>query len=281
MVPKVANVFSANATAKDGESKVDLESKKPWQAVTVVTGKSGYWSLLFAIVVCSLALSPVAAAEKVVIRHRTFEDFSKGSFGDGGTNIYVSSRGRVQLIPRWDINSDGYLDLVFTQDHNPLENVEGFIYWATKNGYHSLFPAFWKELPAFKLIRASDQRRKHITFLPAFGGGPVKIADLNLDGYPDIAFLNTIHNYYLDLEAYIYWGGPEGYSLNNRTELPTLFAKDLAIADLNRDGYPDIVFANWGTERNRLHLGYQNHLASFIYWGAPDGVLIGRRTCSV
>ena len=228
------------------------------------------------LIVCALSFSG-AAAEEVVIRHQSFEDFSKGSWGDSGASVYVSSGGTIQLIPRWDINADGYLDLLISQDHNLVENVDAFIHWGTREGYHSLFPDFWKELPRFKLVRAMDLRRKHITFLPTFGGGPVKLVDLNKDGYLDIAFPNTIHNYFVDMEAYIYWGGAQGYSPRRRTDLPTLFAQDLAVADFNRDDYPDLVFANFGEESGD-RFGYRKHLASFIYWGSPDGFSISQRT---
>ena len=232
-------------------------------------------------VIASLLLTLPSAAgiagEKLVIRHKGFEDFSKGSFGDGGTNIYVSRRGSIQIIPRWDINQDGHLDLLFNQDHNPLENVDAFIHWGTEEGYHSLFPPFWKQLPAFKLVRAMDRARKHISFLPTFGSGPVKLVDLNRDGHLDIIFPNTIHNYFVEMQAYIYWGGPAGYSPRRRTELPTLFAEDLAVADFNRDGYLDLVFANFGNESGD-RFGYKNHLASYLYWGAPDGFSVERRT---
>ena len=217
-----------------------------------------YLSFVLTVILCGLSISPVFANRPRVIHHQGFQDFSKGSFADGGTNIYVSRGGVIQLIPRWDLNRDGYLDLVFNQDHNLIENVDAFIHWGSPQGYHSLFPAFWKEVPAFKIVRTMQQSRKHISHLPTFGGGPVKLVDLNRDDYVDIVFPNTIHNYYVDLEAYIYWGGPEGYSSRRRTELPTLFAADIAVEDLNRDDYPDLVFSNYGNESGDRS-GYKNH----------------------
>ncbi len=232
-----------------------------------------------AIVGAMLSLTSMVSADSTIIRHLSFDDFQQGSFGDGGACIYVSRGGTIQLIPRWDINRDGHLDLLFNQDHNPLENVDAFIYWGTgtRSVYHSLFPAFWKELPAFKFVRAIDESRKHITFLPTFGGGPVKLVDLDRDGYLDIVFPNTIHNYFVEMEAYIYWGSRQGFSSRRRTELPTLFAEDLAVADFNRDGYQDLLFANFGNESGDRY-GYKNHLASFLYWGAPDGFSVKRRS---
>ena len=229
------------------------------------------------ITVACLLLSDLHGGE-TVIQHEAYEDFIQGSLGDGGARTYISRRGRIQVVPRWDLNQDGYMDVVFNQDHNPVENVDAFIYWGSSQGYHSLFPPFWEEvLPAYKLFTALIRNRRHITFLPTFGGGPVRIADLNRDGYPDIFFANTIHNYTVHMEAYIYWGGPEGYSVLKRQTLPTLFGRELEVADLNRDGWLDIVVANFGEESGDRQ-GYRLHRESYIYWGAPSGFSIAQRT---
>jgi hypothetical protein len=49
------------------------------------------------------------------------------------------------------------------------------------------------------------------------------------------------------------------------------------VADLNRDGYPDLVFPNYGDEFGD-RVGYKDNLESYIYWGAPDGYSVERRT---
>src|ERR1043165_4591704 len=69
-----------------------------------------------------------------VVRHAGFESFHKGSAGDGGANLYVSRRGRVQTINRFDLNGDGELDLVFTQDHNNVYTPDSVIYWNGPDG---------------------------------------------------------------------------------------------------------------------------------------------------
>ena len=68
------------------------------------------------------------------------------------------------------------------------------------------------------------------------------------------------------LPAYIYWGGAAGFSAARRRELPTDGIAGFAAADLNRDGFPDLVCAN--------ELGE----ASFVYWGAPGGPVAGDRS---
>ncbi|MCE5250514.1 VCBS repeat-containing protein [bacterium] len=206
---------------------------------------------------------------RTVIRHHGFEDFSKGTFGDSGANIYVSKAGGIQLINRWDLNNDGFLDLLINQDHNSFETVDAFIYHGTKNGFHSLFPSAWKQLPAYKLFTKVNETKQYMDFLPTFGGGPCKVGDFNHDGYTDIVFVNIIHNYTYNTSAYLYLGSPEGFSVVHRQEIPTYYAQDVEAADLNRDGYPDLVFANYGYEWGKQR-GYRHHLESYVYWGSPE-----------
>ena len=40
-----------------------------------------------------------------------FEAFRRGSFENGGQNLYVSRKGVLQRIFQYDINQDGYPDL--------------------------------------------------------------------------------------------------------------------------------------------------------------------------
>ncbi|MBI4604811.1 MAG: hypothetical protein HY721_22845, partial [Planctomycetes bacterium] len=42
----------------------------------------------------------------------SFDEFRDGSFLDAGSNLYVSARGRIQIINRWDLNGDGFLDVI-------------------------------------------------------------------------------------------------------------------------------------------------------------------------
>ena len=65
----------------------------------------------------------------LVWQEHTFQDFIDGHFGDGGANTYVSAEGRIQLINKWDLNQDGYLDLVFSNTHPHREKLDAAIYW--------------------------------------------------------------------------------------------------------------------------------------------------------
>ena len=69
------------------------------------------------------------------IRHSGYESLRQGHLGDAGANTYVSRRGRLQTVNRLDLNRDGELDLVFTQDHNSVYNPDSLIYWGGPEGF--------------------------------------------------------------------------------------------------------------------------------------------------
>jgi hypothetical protein len=226
--------------------------------------------------VCALwlaALLPAAgiAAEPGTIRQAGFEQFAKGTLGNAGANLYVSRSGRVQVINKWDLNRDGYNDVLISNDHDDFEIVDAFVYWGSDQGFRSLLPDLWERRPLAQVLFDLMDRKEGLTRLPAFGGGRSIIADLNRDGYPEIVFCNYIHNYPGVRTAYLYWGGPDGYSIKAKTELPTKWAAGVAAADLNGDGYPELVFANQGVEAGLESISRMTGLESYIYWGSATG----------
>ena len=97
--------------------------------------------------------------------------------------------------------------------------------------------------------------------------------DLNGDGFPEIVFASNGLSYQFTREGNdfsvvrpvsdIYWGSGEGYSPRRTTQLPTRFARDVAIADLNLDGAPDLIFAVQD---------YKNEPGGVLaYWGSESG----------
>lgn len=212
------------------------------------------------------------------LAHNDFAAFSKGTPGNAGANVYVSKRGTVQVINKWDLNGDGYNDAVFSNDHDVFEIVDAFIYWGSKSGYKSLLPELWRERPLAQVAFGLMDSNTGLTRLPAFGGGKSVVADLNKDGFPEIVFCNFIHNYPGVRSAYVYWGGAGGYKISNRTELPTAWAGGVAAADLNRDGYPELVFANQGTEADLEDIQQTKERGSYVYWGSATGFDIARRS---
>ena len=209
--------------------------------------------------------------------HRTFEDFSTGTPGDSGSNIYVTRSGTVEMIHRWDLNNDGFLDIFLAQDHDKLEDAEVFVYWGRDEGPESILPNLPDQQPIARLLRQIGQREAGVTRLPSGGGGRSLLVDLNQDGYLEIVFCNFIHNYSEHMDAYIYWGSERGYGAYHRTELPTILAGGVAAADFNGDGFVDLAFSNRGIEGGE-RFGFDMHLESFVYWNGPQGFSTGRRS---
>lgn len=152
--------------------------------------------------------------------------------------------GRTLVV---DLNGDGYLEILFTNyihgwsaNHFPV-----FIYWGGENGY-------------------SSSRKSEVASLSASG---LAVVDLDGNGYKDIIMSNVGREYIARSNAaddyrnssllknldsaeehtsYIYWQEPYGFSIENRSELPTNYALDVSVSDLNLDGHSDIVFLQGG-----------------------------------
>jgi hypothetical protein len=95
--------------------------------------------------------------------------------------------------------------------------------------------------------------------------------DLNCDGWTDLVLMNNYDgaSYYQD--SWIYWGSATGYSPANRAEIPTIGPGGVKVAELDGDGYLDIVVANQRSNATWL-------LDSYVYWGSPTGYATGDRT---
>lgn len=228
------------------------------------------WNIILTATVLVLVARTDGKTDEPWIRHSSFEDFATGTLEDGGTNLFLSHDGTLQLINRWDFNNDGYLDLWVGQDHDVVENVDVFIYRGSASGPESILPPLVEHQPLARLLRQIRSRERSVIRLPSDGGGRSILVDLNNDGHPELVFCNYIHNYSVHMNAMVYWGSVNGYDPARRTELPTLMAGGVAAADFNRDGYIDLAFANKGIEGGE-RFGFDKHLESYIYWNGPTG----------
>ena len=196
---------------------------------------------LFAAVNCPAP----ARAEHESIRwvDGSFEAFSRGSWE--AADLYVTRAGAVKTVNRYDLNGDGYLDLVFNSTHDSVFIIE----------------------PTCISV-AHGQRSAQALSVPALGTRRVVVADLNHDGYPDAVFMpnfayGTTGRRFLS----VFWGGPDGWSGSRHTDLFTMDARAIAVADLNHDGWPDIVVLNgmrWATPDGP-------EATVRIYWGSAQG----------
>jgi len=186
-----------------------------------------------------------AHAEPQTWTTSTFLQFGEGTLDDGGANSYITAAGEIRLINQWDLNRDGFIDIVLPNTHDNNEQQDLFIYWGIEQ---------------FEVGRR--------TRLPSDGGHSHAIADLDGDGFLDLVVVNRSNGVRQDLDSYVYWGSAEGFDIKRRLGLPTLGASAAAVGDLNKDGHIDLVFANSTGGRDKLGGGGKT---SYIYWGSADG----------
>ena len=146
-----------------------------------------------------------------------FEGFSKGKFGNGGQNLYVSKKGVLQRIYNYDLNGDGYFDLLFANSQSMSERPDLYVFdSALKNGEHYC--------------------------LPSGGSYDAVLADITGDGYDDLIIACQNNGTHTDITAYVYFGCEEGLGEKYRMELPAPNAISVAAGDFRGVGKNDVAF---------------------------------------
>src|SRR5215207_5056464 len=130
-------------------------------------------------------ISPQAHLGVEVWKQSTFQDFVRGHFGDAGANAYVSARGRIQTMNRWDLNDDGEIDLVFANSHPQAEKLDAALYWGNGKDF-------------------SDQR---VSAVPNEGAQHYEAADLDGDGKIDLVVANYANGTWAKMPSAAYYGG--------------------------------------------------------------------------
>src|SRR5690606_32212860 len=141
-----------------------------------------------------------------------------------------------------DINKDGFLDLIGSVGYTSPDGLPpGFVVWrGSQEGFS-----------AENRIRVESESRptQHV------------LADFNKDGYFDMALL--IGNKH---KISIFWGEKEGFSESNMTSFPFLRGGDMKSADLNGDGWLDLVASSLLIPNSLFY-----DFGTYIFWGGEHG----------
>ncbi len=204
-------------------------------------------SLLFLFwVLLPILLAPQLFAQNTWVEN-SFEDFRDGSFLDAGSNLYVSAKGRIQIINRWDFNNDGNLDILLTSGHGHTEKENTYIYLNSQGQV--------------------DGRQR--IELPGGGSRDGLVADFNKDGFNDLAIANAADSHFSRVNAWIWYGSAEGFSPSNRIELPAYHGKAIVAGDFNNDSWVDLAIAcQW---QAGSIIAPEGPMMSFIYWNSKEG----------
>lgn len=161
-----------------------------------------------------------------VWREAGYSDFADGTSGNGDQNLYVSRSGVLQRVFQFDVNGDGYVDLMFATSQNHDER------------------------PPVHVIR-DPLGAAEVAELPTLGAYAGALADLNGDGYDDLVVAHHQRFFahsssacftadfdedgWIDLavgnhktygnhvgRSQVWWNGPQGFSEERLTWLPTL-----------------------------------------------------------
>ena len=156
---------------------------------------------------------------------------------------------RAHGIVCGDLNHNGYLDLVFTGFDNP----DIVVCYGSEKG-------FLKEDSVKIPMIHNGKIYKESRYLG--------LADLNNNGWLDL-----IVSIITEDESFVLWGGPDGFSFDNKQVFKVRHACISKVADLNGNGYPDLIFGGHTPSTSGPHDAFV-----YIYWGSADGYSENRRS---
>lgn len=188
------------------------------------------------------------------------------------------------FVTSGDVDGDKRDDLVVVNYNNgTTTDLPAYVYYgglelnapANKHGEWAIYP-----------FRAR-------TILPVKAAYRAAVGDLNRDGNIDIVFALSggYYEYRTSLSSYnspsrIFWGSKNGIDPQRFQDIEAMTAVDAAIADLNGDQWPELIFANQGSGNDwsdAFHNGKPQEFKpaknnSYIYWGGKEGFSSVRRT---
>ncbi|RKZ30488.1 hypothetical protein DRQ33_07825, partial [bacterium] len=180
----------------------------------------------------------------------TWIETSQSDFADGyiDPSLYASFRlnsesagdsGAVEWFARFDIDLNGYPDFI---------SADGGV----------------------KVWYMGPYGLDHSWYSSEGIGGNCDVADLNIDGYPEL-----IHSGYGSSNLSIHWNSASGF-LPSPTILPNLGSEAVYIADFDRDGYLDVGLAGFTSSVFRVYWGEPGYLYStdtYTDYSVPGGLV--------
>ncbi len=149
-----------------------------------------------------------------------------GETSTPGETGETGETGDTSPPPPGDLNGDGLPDLILAGYATTLQSTDFAetvrIHLGTEDGFET---------------EPSQE-------LEGYGTRKVLADDLDQDGHLDLVLVNNrIADDDYEAPSYVYWGEDGTYSTERRTELPCKAANDGELADVDGDGFTDVILA--------------------------------------
>ena len=155
-----------------------------------------------------------------------------------------------------DFNGDGFIDLAFSN--------EGLL-GAGRFGYdnHRESYVYWNGPLGFST--------EHRTALPSVSARDCAAGDLNGDGIADLILLNGNP---AERSLYVYYGSKKGFDVTRRERRAVGESLGVSLADLDRDGKPELVLLGADNQARIFHGLAREALALLLALASEQIVLI-------
>lgn len=179
-----------------------------------------------------------------------FQDFSDGELGSSAGALYITKAGALQVVTAGDVDGDGFHDLLTSNfEDGSTHRVHSSVFWGADSG--------------FSVLDSFD--------FPTLGAVGAEVADIDDDGLLDMIVTSNYDDMSYVGEAALYWGNGGRFLSGDVTSLPTVGAAGVTTADLDGDGFLDVVISQHYSPDSALE-------GSLIYWGSELGLREENRT---
>lgn len=187
----------------------------------------------------------------VFCNHRSDGSYNVNSF------VYYGTATGISTTRRADLPTTGCLDLEVTDlDGDGWDDILFANHYRSGVGYSTTSIVYYGASTGFSTTNTD-------TF-PTVGASSVATGDFDGDGTQDVAFASLTTGTSTSTNASVYYNSATGFSTTAKDTLPHFASYDIEAADLNNDGYDDLVIPTYNSPTGHASV-------SSVYYGSASG----------